>query len=368
MVLSTMSASLAFPRAMPLARYADASVLDDEVARVFRHEWLLVGRVEQLANEGDYLAIDIVGEPLLLTRDGDGRLHCLSRLCAHRNLPLVDEGFGNASRMTCGYHLWSFRLDGSLIGAPLTNDLEGFDPLACALPELPIEEWLGFIFISLDRGIEPFAPRVAEIAEAVAPYQVGAMATIVQRDETWPINWKLGVENASESYHHTGTHATTVGPYAPPIGSWVEPGTDHWALHRTQLTRRNIEGDAVDIIELADDERAAFRCYTIFPSTVMLLWRGSCNWLSFLPEAPDRTRLLTGMLYPAEVASEPQWAELRAQIPIRFDTVNHEDRDMLARLQAVTGSQLARPGPLVPQEGVLAQLQRYLEGRMQDAS
>jgi phenylpropionate dioxygenase-like ring-hydroxylating dioxygenase large terminal subunit len=350
---------------MALHRYVDPAVYAAEVEGAFRRGWLLVGRSEQVAGPGDYLAVDVIGEPLLLVRDDAGALHCHSRLCTHRNMPLVEEGAGHAARFTCGYHLWSFRLDGSLIGAPLTGSVDGFDPGACGLVGLPVEEWLGFVFVSLDPTIGPLAERLVEVTDALAPYDVASMRSLAHRDERWPVNWKLGVENASESYHHVGTHAETVGPFAPPVGSWVEPGSPHWALHRTRIVGPP-RSDADELVSLPDDEWAAFRCYTIFPSTVILVWRSSCNWLSFLPEAPDRTRLLTGMLYPAAAATEESWEDLRRSVPLRFDAINHEDRDQLTRLQAVTGSRLGVRGPLVPQEGVLAELQRYLERTVQE--
>jgi phenylpropionate dioxygenase-like ring-hydroxylating dioxygenase large terminal subunit len=353
--------------ALPLRRYSDPEVFDAEVERLFRREWLLVGRGDQLGTVGDYLAIDIVDEPIIVTRDDRGHLRCFSRLCTHRNLPLVDEGFGRASRFTCGYHLWTFRLDGSLIGAPLTNELEGFDAASCGLTELPVEEWLGFVFVSLDVDVQPLADRVQSITDAIDGYRLAGMASVATCDEVWPVNWKLGVENASESYHHPGTHAATVGPFAPPNGSTVEVGTEHWALHRTPINSRAASAGPDDLIPLPPEELAAFRCYTIFPSTVILLWRGSCNWLSFLPIAPDRTRLLAGMMFPAEVATEPQWEEARAQVATRFDEINGEDREMLSRLQAVTRARLGRPGPLVRQEGVLVELYRYLDRHLEDA-
>jgi phenylpropionate dioxygenase-like ring-hydroxylating dioxygenase large terminal subunit len=354
-------------RALPLARYSDRAGFDVEVDRLFRHEWLLVGRADAVSAPGDYLALDIVDEPIIVIRDDAGNLRCFSRLCTHRNLPLVDEGAGRLSRFTCGYHLWSFRLDGSLIGAPLTSELEDFDAAACGLSELPVTEWLGFVFVSLDVDIDPFEERVRAITAALDQYHLDAMRSIAECDEVWPVNWKLGVENASESYHHAGTHGETVGPYAPPIGSTVEVGTEHWALHRTAIRTQPDNRGPDDLISLDDGERAAFRCYTIFPSTVILVWRGSCNWLSFLPVAPDQTRLIAGMVYPAELATGSEWAEARAEIERRFDVVNSEDKEMLARLQAVSRARLGRQGPLLPQEGALAQLYEYLDRAMAGA-
>lgn len=381
--MSTVETSLPRPvvrrspgRALPLSRYADPDVFAAELEHAFRREWLLVGRADEVAEPGDYLAIDVLDEPLVVARGDDGRLRGLSRLCSHRGFPLVEEGTGHTRRFRCGYHRWTFRTDGSLAGAPLAADLDGFDAADRCLPEVPVEEWLGFVFVCLDPDVAPLAPRVEPVAAGLAPFDPAAMVSVVLTDEVWACNWKLGLENASESYHHTGTHPTTVGPFAPPTGSWVEPGGDQWALHRTTIVdgaARTVSADdaapAVGIepldhlIDLPADEADAFRCYTIFPSAVVLMWRSACTWLTFLPEAPDRTRVRTGVAYPAAIRSDPRWPELADHLTARTNAVNHEDRDALERLQRACRSRLAQPGPLVPQEGVLAQLYQYLAHR-----
>lgn len=352
-------------RALPLSAYADGDVFERELDTVFRREWILLTRAADLAEPGDHLAIDVVGEPLVVVRGDDGVLRAFVRLCPHRGLPLVPEGRGRLDRFTCGYHLWTFRHDGSLIGAPFARELPGFDPCEHALRAVALEEWLGFVFVNLADDPAPLAPQVADVAAAMAYLDTASMVEVAPYDEVWGSNWKLGVENASESYHHTGTHATTVGPYAPPVGSWMEPGAPRWSLHRTRI----IDGPdgpvrstkALDRLAwLPDDDVEAFRCYTIFPSTVLLFWRASCVWLTFLPLAPDRTRVITGQLLPRVFDDRPDAGDLRAALTERSRVVNDEDRSMLDRLQLATTSRLARPGRLVPQEGVLAELATYL--------
>lgn len=359
----------AIGRSLPLSSYGDPTLLTHEIDALFRREWLLVGREEDLADPGDRLGIDVVGEPLLIVRGTDGELRCFSRLCPHRQLPLVDEGAGTADRFTCGYHRWSFRLDGSFIGGPLVGDADrlGQTGSDCDLTPVRLEVWEGFVFVCLDPDASPLAPRLEGIRDAMAPYRVADQRTVVARDEHWSANWKLAVENASESYHHLGTHSTTVGPYAPPTNTWLARATAHWVEHRTALVGERVEGAPEDVIALPPDEMAAFRCFTIYPSTVILVWRGSTNWLSFWPVAPDRTRARTGMSYAAEVAEDDRWAGARQDITEWYDTINGEDRTLLERLQTASSARLARPGPLLAEEAAVAEFHRYLDRKLAPA-
>src|SRR5690349_13206400 len=113
------NASLPRERAqsLPPEAYWSPALYDLELERIFRREWMCVARVDDLARSGDWLSLDLAGEPLLLTRDEDGALHALSRVCRHRNIDLLagsSERRGNQARIVCPYHLWSYRLDGRL--------------------------------------------------------------------------------------------------------------------------------------------------------------------------------------------------------------------------------------------------------------
>jgi len=50
-------------RSMPPAVYTSADFLAREQERIFRHEWLCVGRASTLGAAGDYLTADIDGQP-----------------------------------------------------------------------------------------------------------------------------------------------------------------------------------------------------------------------------------------------------------------------------------------------------------------
>lgn len=63
---------------LPGAVYTSEEVLSREVDRIFRTDWLCVGREEEVAKSGDSMATKVVGEPVLVTRDEEGILNAFS--------------------------------------------------------------------------------------------------------------------------------------------------------------------------------------------------------------------------------------------------------------------------------------------------
>ena len=113
-------------RLLPPLIYTSQEFYEFERRSIFRHEWLCVGRVDQVPEPGDFRCITIAGEPLIMLRDSDGSVGVISAVCQHRGMVLA-EGSGNTRRFTCPYHHWSYGLDGSLLGAPAMERAVGFD-------------------------------------------------------------------------------------------------------------------------------------------------------------------------------------------------------------------------------------------------
>ena len=85
--------------------YTSPDVLRAEVERLFLPAWHPVALVTDLAGEGDFLTLDVVGRPLLIRRN-EGRLRAYLNVCSHRHCRLTDATRGTASRIVCQYHGW----------------------------------------------------------------------------------------------------------------------------------------------------------------------------------------------------------------------------------------------------------------------
>ena len=93
------------PRSMPGAFYTDPALFAHETQTVLRSGWHCAGRADELPAQGDYMTLDLLGEPLLIVRDG-GAIRALANVCQHRGMPLV-QGRGTAKRFVCRYHAWA---------------------------------------------------------------------------------------------------------------------------------------------------------------------------------------------------------------------------------------------------------------------
>src|SRR5215218_6504022 len=105
-------------RSLPWSWYADPALERVERDRIFRRVWHYIGRTEQVAATGSYVAADAGGVPVLVTRDRAERLHAFVNVCRHRGSILVDDGEGRRETLQCRYHCWTYDLDGSLRAAP----------------------------------------------------------------------------------------------------------------------------------------------------------------------------------------------------------------------------------------------------------
>src|SRR6266498_2903130 len=116
---------LAFARTLPSRLYIEPEFLELERRKVFGATWQLVGREEQVSSPGRFFTAEVAGEPLLIVRGSDSRVRALSNVCRHRAGPVAWEE-GTCQAFRCGYHGWSYALDGSLRNTPEFEGVEGF--------------------------------------------------------------------------------------------------------------------------------------------------------------------------------------------------------------------------------------------------
>ncbi len=201
---------------LPPRCYQDPAFYALEIERVFMRSWLPVGRVEQVANPGDYFTLDLFNEPVLIVRDRAGRLHAHSNVCRHRSRVVV-EGAGTCTGLfTCPYHGWSYELDGRLKRATYMDKAQSFDQQSIRLPALKLEVWHGFIFINFDVNARSLLEQLQPLEPIVAPFkleQMRATPTLHSQAADW--NWKVTMENFTEAMHHSVVHGESLEPMFP---------------------------------------------------------------------------------------------------------------------------------------------------------
>ncbi|MGH3121304.1 MAG: aromatic ring-hydroxylating oxygenase subunit alpha, partial [Streptosporangiaceae bacterium] len=149
-------AEVPLERSLPGTSYTSEAEFARERDRVLLPGWFCVGRADALAEPGCYLAADVCGESIIVTRAGDGSLAGYYNLCRHRGSRLVPTAgcqpaasgrFPGSIR--CPYHAWTYALDGTLRAAPFLPALRQHRD-ALSLHRVDVATWGGFVFARLE--------------------------------------------------------------------------------------------------------------------------------------------------------------------------------------------------------------------------
>jgi phenylpropionate dioxygenase-like ring-hydroxylating dioxygenase large terminal subunit len=192
--------------------YFDETVFDQEMELIFKKTWQLAGHESELKNVGDFVAVDIANQRLLVTRGKDGELHAFYNTCTHRGAALTMQRKGNCrSAFRCMYHGWSFDLTGKLTGMARPAHHDGVDKSAFDIPAVQVDVHAGFVFINVDPDAMPLADFLGDGAQLLQDIAGGTEA-LGRVSFNVDGNWKLWSENFRDGYHPEYTHPL-VGEY-----------------------------------------------------------------------------------------------------------------------------------------------------------
>jgi phenylpropionate dioxygenase-like ring-hydroxylating dioxygenase large terminal subunit len=328
----------------PWAWYRDPAVLEREEDAIFRRTWQYVG----VLGEHNVVPGWAGRFPVVVVRDEAGEERAFVNVCRHRGSIVVEEA-GSRKTLQCGYHAWTYGLNGSLRSAPRSEELGDRSDLS--LVAIRLAGWGPFRFVNLDGEAPPLGEVLGEVPAMLAEggIDVDDLAFHHRVDWELPANWKIAVENFLECYHCAVAH--------PGFSSMVETAPGEYRLeprewHLSQFGR------------LKDPTGAPLpegQFHLIWPNTGINVFPGRPN-LSIgpiLPVAPDRTRRLLDYFFaPGE---EDTWIEEFLEFD---DQVGQEDSRLVESVQRGAGSGAIPEGHLLPES---EQLVAGFQARLREA-
>jgi len=185
--------------------YCDDAVFAADMQRVVGRKWIVAGHIDRVRHKGDYFLFRIGDESIIIVRSDESTVNAFYNVCRHRGSLICTKPQGRVARLTCGYHAWSYGLDGALLAARLMPD--DFEKKDNGLQRCHVRVFHGFIFINLaDEAPVDFDATFGDLAPYLDFH--GFANAKIAHSQSYPTsaNWKLIVENFVECYHCVSAH------------------------------------------------------------------------------------------------------------------------------------------------------------------
>ncbi len=326
---------------LPGSFYSDADCFRRS-RELFAESWHLIGDRQDLRTPGTVNPVLILpsflDEPVLLVRDLEDRLRCLSNVCTHRGVLLV-EGRCRARSLRCRYHGRRFSLEGRCLGMPEFDQVTGFPSPADDLPRLPLGDWHGLLFAHLSSGRD-FADFMAPVERHLEGLSFEGLEPEPQisRDYTVRAHWALYCDNYLESFHVPFVHKS--------LAQKLDYQQVETILFPGGSLQLGIAADDDEVFELPASSpyagrRIAAFYFFLFPNLMLNFypWGLSVNVVE--PLAIDRTKIrFRAYVQHPEKVGRGAGADL--------DRVEREDEEIVESAQFGTRSRLYHRGRFSP--------------------
>ena len=191
--------------------YLSLDVYEQEKEQIFYRSWQYVAHESMLCENGDYVTLKICDENIFVIRSEDGEIRGFYNVCRHRAHELL-EGSGNTNMaIVCPYHAWTYKNDGNLLAARLSDKRPDFDKSNFGLKQVKVEIFCGCVFVNLDDEAESLGTMAGDLEEDIrsrTPYldELKVCGTDLLGETVNRAGWKVVVDNFLECYHCTPAH------------------------------------------------------------------------------------------------------------------------------------------------------------------
>ncbi|HKF49015.1 MAG TPA: aromatic ring-hydroxylating dioxygenase subunit alpha [Terracidiphilus sp.] len=344
---------------IPAPWYLDPRIEGLERDQVFARNWIAVGRLDQVAEPGQFFTFELAGEPLIVVRGADGELRAFFNVCRHHAAAVVTAPCGTAQHLRCPYHGWTYGLDGGLKGAPEFAGVCNFDRAANGLVPVRVATWEHFVFVNLHPQPPALADLLGDLPKRIAPLALGRLRFFARKSYTLACNWKVYVDN----YLDGGYHVPHLHKGLNSVLDYKEYTIENSRRYCLQSSPMVSSDEHVDFNATRTGDRAYY--YWLYPNFMINIYEGVMDTNLVLPLAVDRCLVLFDF-YFSDVTTE---GEIRnAESVAVSDRVQAEDVDICESVQRGLRSRAYGAGRLsVRREAGEHLFHRLLEGDLASA-
>jgi Rieske 2Fe-2S family protein len=344
---------------------------------MLRREWTCIGRLDELglAKSGRVLpqrraVVDFSNESVIITADQVGSLHAFANVCRHRGSQLVpvesaeSPAACDAKSLRCPYHSWTYGLDGRLLHAPHTDDVD-VDNSAFRLNALRAGAWGGFLWLTEDLEAPAVVDALSPVPDRVRRYPLDTLVVGKRLQYSVAANWKVLAENYNECYHCGPVHPelSRLVPAFASGGAGLE--WEDGVPHRDGAWTFTLSGtsDRAPFPDLDDAERVRHKGELVYPNLLLSLAAEHVAAFILRPTAVDRTEVTCELLFAADEITKPGFDPSDADE--LWDLVNRQDWAICESVQRGMTSRYYSQGWFAPMEDAALDIRRWLLPRLE---
>jgi choline monooxygenase len=272
--------------------YSDPSLLQIIKQKIFTTTWQFITNSNQLKETGSCypftLLENLLDEPLLLTRDKQDALHCLSNVCTHRGNVLINEQC-KVSNIRCRYHGRIFQLDGAFHSMPEFKEVKNFPTADDDLHKVPLHQWNNLSFTSLqplytaDIFLQDMSNRLSWL-----PVNEFVYRPDLSKEFSVDAHWALYCENYLEGFHIPFVHAD--------LNAVIDYGNYSTELFRYSNLQLGIAKDNEDCFDIPlsspdHGKNIAAYYFWVFPNMMFNFYPWGLSINIVKPQSIDKTKV-----------------------------------------------------------------------------
>lgn len=205
-----IDADISKAETLPSSFYRNPEIFEALKQSIFYKSWQWVGSTHEIkdtSNSHPFILLDgFLTEPMLLTKDTDEVIYCLTNVCTHRGNLLINKS-GKTKKIVCGYHGRRFALNGKFEHMPEFKETQDFPRLCDSLHQFPLRKWGPFLFAGLNPSFD-FQDVIDSMNERVGFLPLDEFKLDESRNKEYMVNahWALYCDNYLEGFHIPFVH------------------------------------------------------------------------------------------------------------------------------------------------------------------
>ena len=320
--------------------YSSEEVFEQCKEKLFPRVWHPLAEKQTIGSRNGFvypckLMKGCLDEPLIISRDIYGKLHCLSNVSTHRGHILVRDA-GMKEELRCRYSGTTYDLGGTCLNMPGVDQVQDSDHL----PGIPMEGWEKWLFGSLNPAfsVNEWTSEVSKLLTNL-PMLRWEYRPNLSQDMMVRANWALCCDNYLEGLHVPFINPGLAGQFDFPKDKIrLLP----YGVIRTAIARPGEQSfGRLPDCPAEHKKVGAFFCW-LFPNILLTIYPWGMLMVVLRPLGPK----LTMASYNFYGEDRPELAEWAAQIK----QTGAEDERALESMQEGVGSRLYNRGRYVPEE------------------